>query len=504
MLQPQQTLNLSPYGELYDLLIPKDDELRRIHDEIDMSFVYAELVKNYCDDNGRTAEDPIRMFRYLLLKVICDLSDASVVKRAKTDLLFKYFLDLSPEETNLIDPSSLCKFRKLRLKDVELMNLLIGKTISVAKQRGLIKKGTVIIDATHTTARAIAYNPIDYLRLRVNRLRKSLEELRGELVDSFPKFPKEKNLELVLACCEEITKLVRKDEIALEIPAAKNHLELLEEAMDDAKTRTSLSYDRDARGGHKSVEKGFFGTKEHIGIEAETGLVCAAVVSSGEKTDDKYLGEVVEQSRKNGVDVDEAIADKAYSTLENLKLADSETVDVDGNAVLDSEGNPKKNFTLYSEIHKNITKAQNRNDGFYFNKDAGTMTCPAGHLATHRMYNPRNTEKKNNPHYEYRFDVEKCKQCPLRDGCYKPEAKYKTYHQTILPDVQKEHIEFEKTSVFRDKMRERYKIEAKNADLKHNYGLDRATSYGLENMTMQTALSIFACNLKRIMRLTKA
>ena len=57
MLQPQQTLNLSPYGHLYDLLIPKDDELRRIHDEIDMSFVYTELVKNYCDDNGRTAED---------------------------------------------------------------------------------------------------------------------------------------------------------------------------------------------------------------------------------------------------------------------------------------------------------------------------------------------------------------------------------------------------------------------------------------------------------------
>ncbi|MDO4496667.1 MAG: IS1182 family transposase [Bacteroidales bacterium] len=496
MLQPQQTLNLSSYGALYDLLIPKEDELRRIHDEIDMSFVYTELVKNYCDDNGRIAEDPIRMFRYLLLKVICDLSDAAVVKRAKTDLLFKYFLDLSPEETNLIDPSSLCKFRKLRLKDVELMNLLIGKTISVAKQKGLIKKGTIIIDATHTTARAISYNPVEYLRLRVNRLSKSLEELREDLVSSFPMFPKEKNLEQALACCKEIVGLVRNDEIALEIPAAKNHLELLEEAMDDALSRTRLSYDRDARGGYKSVEKSFFGTKEHIGIEAESGLVCAAIVSSGEKTDGRYLEEVIEQSRKNGIDVNEAIADKAYSTLENLELADRK--------VVDAEGNPKKNFTLYSEIHKNITKVLDRNDGFYFNKDAGRMTCPAGHLSIGRSYNPRNTEKKNNPHYEYKFDVEKCKICPLREGCYKPGAKHKYYVQTILPDVQKEHIEFEKTKLFRDKMKERYKIEAKNADLKHNYGLDKATSYGLENMTMQTALSIFACNLKRIMRLTKA
>ena len=504
MLQPQQTLNLSPYGHLYDLLIPKDDELRRIHDEIDMSFVYTELVKNYCDDNGRTAEDPIRMFRYLLLKVICDLSDAAVVRRAKTDLLFKYFLDLAPEDTNLIDPSSLCKFRKLRLKDLDLMNLLIGKTISVARSKGLIKKSTVIIDATHTTARAIAYTPVDYLRLRVNRLKKSLSELCEELVASFPVLPAGKNLEQMLECCKTIVELVRKEDIVQGIPAAKNHLDLLEEAMDDALVHTNLSYDKDARGGHKTVNRGFFGTKEHIGIESETGLVCAAVVSSGEKTDDKYLEEVIEQSRKNGLDVEEAIADKAYSTLANLEMANQDKTDEYGNVILDENGRPKKNFTLYSEIHTNITKALDRNDGFYFNKDAGTMTCPAGYLAIGRCYHPRNEKMKHNPGYEYRFDVEKCKQCPLRDGCYREGTKHKTYWQTILPDIQKDHIKFEKSQEFRDKMRERYKIEAKNADLKQNYGLDRANSYGLVNMTMQTALSIFACNLKRIMRLTKA
>lgn len=504
MLQPQQTLNLSPYGHLYDLLIPKDDELRRIHDEIDMSFVYTELVKNYCDDNGRTAEDPIRMFRYLLLKVICDLSDAAVVRRAKTDLLFKYFLDLAPEETKLIDPSSLCKFRKLRLKDLDLMNLLIGKTISVARSKGLIKKSTVIIDATHTTARAIAYNPVDYLRLRVNRLKKSLSELCEDLVASFPVLPAGKNLEQMLECCKTIVELVCKEDVVQGIPAAKNHLDLLEEAMDDALTHTSLSYDKDARGGYKAVGKPFFGTKEHIGIESEAGLVCAAVISSGEKVDGKYLEEVVEQSRKNGLDVDEVVADKAYCSLKNLELANQDVVDEDGNKVLDANGNPKKNFRLYSETHPNVTKWQERNDGFYFNKDASMMTCPAGYLAVHKRYHSRNDKYCRNPHYEYFFDVEKCKQCPLRDGCYKPGASKKTYTQTILPEVQKDHIEFEKSKEFRDKMRERYKIEAKNADLKQNYGLDRATSYGLVNMTMQTALSIFACNLKRIMRLTKA
>ena len=496
MLQPQQTLNLSPYGHLYDLLIPKDDELRRIHDEIDMSFVYTELVKNYCDANGRMAEDPIRMFRYLLLKVICDLSDAAVVKRAKTDLLFKYFLDLAPEDTALINPSSLSKFRKLRLKDLDLMNLLIGKTISVAKAKGLIKKGTVIIDATHTAARAIAYNPVDYLQLRVNRLRKSLEELCKQLVGSFPVMPATKDVSVMIDYCKGIVALVRANEIALEIPAAKNHLELLEEAMDDALTRTTLSFDKDARNGHKSMTKGFFGSKEHIAIEAESGLVCAAIVSSGEKTDDAFLEDVVDQSRKNGVDVDEAIADKAYSTTANLKLADR---DVTG-----EDGNTRKNFTLYSEITRNVSQGlRGKETGFVYNKDAGTMVCPAGHLAIRKTYIHRKNRKEN-PSFRYEFDISKCKTCPLREGCYKEGAKNKTYQVVVLPELHKKHIEFSKTDVFRSKMRERYKIEAKNADLKHNYGLDRATSYGLENMTMQTALSIFACNLKRILRLTKA
>ena len=72
------------------------------------------------------------MFKYLLLKVIYNVSDVDVVERARYDMSFKYFLRLTPEETNLINPSSLTKFRRLRLKDIELLDLLIKKTVSIA------------------------------------------------------------------------------------------------------------------------------------------------------------------------------------------------------------------------------------------------------------------------------------------------------------------------------------------------------------------------------------
>lgn len=34
----------------------------------------------------------------------------------------------------------------------------------------------------------------------------------------------------------------------------------------------------------------------------------------------------------------------------------------------------------------------------------------------------------------YYFDINKCKVCPLRDGCYKPGAKSKSYSVSIKSD----------------------------------------------------------------------
>ena len=50
-------------------------------------------------------------------------------------------------------------------------------------------------------------------------------------------------------------------------------------------------------------------------------------------------------------------------------------------------------------------------------------------------------------------------------------------------------------------MRERYKIEAKNSELKHRHGYGVASSSGLICMEMQGAMTIFAVNLKRIIKL---
>ena len=83
MVEQQQKLVLSPYMKIYELVVPKDNLLRQIKELVDFSFIYDELINKYCLDNGRNAVPPVRMFKYLLLKSIYDLSDIDVVERSK-------------------------------------------------------------------------------------------------------------------------------------------------------------------------------------------------------------------------------------------------------------------------------------------------------------------------------------------------------------------------------------------------------------------------------------
>ena len=315
MLEQQQTISFSDYSSLYDLIIPKDNLLRQINDLMDFSFVYQELQDKYCHDNGRTAESPIRMFKYLLLKVIYNISD------------------------------------------------------------------------------------------------------------------------------------------------------------------------EDARTGHKTAHSSFFGYKTHMAMRDER-IITAATVTSSEKGDGQQLPELIKKTEEAGMEVDSIVADKAYSSKEDLKMA--------------KENNMRLSARLSSVIDGNRTNKL----PFEYNKDADLYVCPAGHLAKWKEMNNRKNDKRHrNSSITYYFDVDKCKVCPLREGCYKEGAKTKTYAVTIKSDEQLEQIEYQKTEEFINLQRKRYKIEAKNSELKNVLGYDRALSYGLSCMEMQGALTIFAANVKRILKL---
>lgn len=64
-----------------------------------------------------------------------------------------------------------------------------------------------------------------------------------------------------------------------------------------------------------------------------------------------------------------------------------------------------------------------------------------------------------------------------------------------------EQEKFQESDFFIKKSKERYKIEAKNSELKHRHGYDVAKTSGIIGMEIQGAMAIFAVNLKRILKL---
>ncbi len=481
MLPLQQEIQLSDYSSLYDKIVPMENILRKINDLVDFTFIYDELVNKYSLNHGRKAECPIRMFKYLLLKTIYTVSDVDVVERSRYDMSFKYFLGMSPED-DVINSSSLTKFRKLRLKDTDLLNMLINKTVTIAIKKGIISSKSIIVDATHTGSRSNPYSAIEVLRERAKLLRKTVYQFDEGFKERMPKKNVENQLEKELSYCKELEKLIQKEESISNIPAVKERLNLLKETVEDSQRNYILSKDLDAKVGHKSADSSFFGYKTHIAMTQER-IITAATVTSGEKGDGRELPKLIEISQENGIKIDTVIGDGAYAGKENLKLANTQ------------------NIKIVAKLNPSITQGfRKKENEFDYNKDADMFVCPAGHMAIKKA-RQGNKNIGTNQTDTYYFDVGKCKICPLKEGCYKEGAKTKSYSVSIKSDLHKEQIDFQETDFYKEKAKHRYKIEAKNSELKNVHGYNRANSYGLVNMEMQGAITIFTVNLKRILKL---
>jgi hypothetical protein len=217
----------------------------------------------------------------------------------------------------------------------------------------------------------------------------------------------------------------------------------------------------------------------------EERIITAAVITTGEKSDGKYLQTLIEKSIETGMEIDTVIGDTAYSEKNNIQYAN------------------QNELQLVSKLHPIITQGpRKKEDEFEFNEDAGMYVCKSGHMAIRKARTGKK-EGNNNQSHTYYFEIEKCKVCPFKDGCFKEGAKSKTYSVTIKSTEHKEQETFQGSEYFKEKAKERYKIKAKNSELKHRHGYDVAFSSGLIGMQMQGAMTIFAVNLKRIMTLMK-
>ncbi len=487
----QESLVLSPYIALYDIIIPKDHELRQLADLVDFSFVDDMLKDMYTLDNGRPGYRPQVMFKYLMLKRMYELSDRDVVKHAMTDMAYKYFLGLAPEDP-VIDASSLTKFRKLRMKDESIMDKLVSKSVEIVLNNGIKLSKTLIVDSTHSEARYNAKSAREYLLELCKNLRKKVYDVDESYTEKMPKKPDNHQIGLyedVIQYCQNVINTIKNDDNLVARPNIAENINLLQETIDDTNEELLISKDEDARVGHKTADSSYFGYKTHIAMTPER-IITAATVTSGEKPDGKELQSLVDKMEANGIEVENIVGDGAYSERDNIKYAN------------------ENDIKLVSKLSNMVLSGNRKNkldSQFFYNKDAKMYVCPNGEMAIKKSnHGKKKIHGEDEPQFiTYFFDVNKCKHCPLRNECgFKDNQRVKTYSVKLkMADIHQEHKNKQETQEYMELAKERYKIEAKNAELKNEHGYAHASYAGIHGMTLQAGVSIFVVNLKRVLRL---
>ena len=409
----QITMDLSPYQGLYEAIIPRDHILRKLKDNIDFSFVNPMLRKQYCEHFGRPAKEPEMMFKLLFLKKLYDLSDERLISSAQTDMAYKYFLGLSPED-KMIDPSLLTKFRKTRITE-EILEDMLKETIQQTIQKGLVKSGTIIVYATHTEAAVRAKSVTQVLRDLTRTLRNEIYKHEYNLSERFPDKPSmEADLSEEIAYTYELLEKIQGGVEASDNAELKALYNRIKELLDSDRIRQIRSKDdEDARFGHKTPTSTFFGYKTHIAM-SDDRIITGIDVTDGSRPDGEQLPNLLEKSKRNGVAVKEIVGDMAYVSDGNLSFCE------------------EHNAELYARTNSAVAAAANAQL-----KDAHMMHCPAGHLA---MRVEKRNAANGNTYYNYCFSVKKCKACPMRDNCRVGKSKGRTYSVTCANDAHKARL----------------------------------------------------------------
>ncbi|OCG19064.1 hypothetical protein A9G47_05355 [Gilliamella sp. WF3-4] len=77
-----------------DALVPQNHLVRKIAKVIDFEFIREAVAPLYCLNNGRPAEDPVRLFKIMLLGYLFGIpSERRLVQEILVNLAYRWFLE---------------------------------------------------------------------------------------------------------------------------------------------------------------------------------------------------------------------------------------------------------------------------------------------------------------------------------------------------------------------------------------------------------------------------
>ena len=424
--QPQ----LFVYVDL-EKLIPQKHILRKLDKIFDLSFVRELTTEYYCNDNGRPSIDPELFFRMILIGYIFGIKhDRRLCEDITCNIAYRWYCKLNLDD-NIPDHSSLSKIRDRY--GYEVFEKFFDKVVEECRVNGLVKGERIITDG-------------------------SLIEANASIDSMVAKDENIANAELQALKERKPTEAMPKRKITNETHISKS--------------------DPDSSLAKKEGTARALRYKVHSTIDADSRVILDSKITTGAVHDTRvYLERIEYIKRKYKLNIKEAIADRGYGAIDNIKSLNRNSITT--YIPLFSTRSGKKALEM-------------KEDGFIYDKEHDKYICPQG-----KEMLP--VKSKDMGHYHSKAQV--CNICPTQNQCSALHKKsgQRIIHRSWDQELFEQEINRMKEPIFHYKLRERmWKIEGIFSESKNMHGLSRAKYRGLQKMQIQAHMTSAIQNLKRL------
>lgn len=485
--------------EVFEAFVPPDHYLRKALRVIPWEDFEDQLAAYYCPDRGRPPESPVLMLKLEYLRYHHQLSDRQVIERAKTDLGFRFFLQVDVHD-QLPDPSSLCRFRG-RLGQ-EGFHKVFDQVVATARRHDLVKDRLRIKDATHviadialpTTLALVAQTrdkllaaaePFDPLRVEGERINIELlrESTKGQ-ADQERLLARVTHLREMLAWMDE---LPAPDHASTNAAwqTLRQRCELAHKILHDQENpasgdKTRSTVDPQARRGkHGDWYDGYL---LDMLIDADSEIITQINVlpANGDEAADAV--ELVRQEEAaHGNDIQSLSIDGAGFNGPLLR----ELEDPEGLAI-DTFVPPKAE----------PAGATFGPEQFVEDSQTGRLICPEGKQS---RYRERDSKNRATIH---RFASHDCQQCRALNQCmqHAPKKFGRTVRKNDYEEEYRRVREKAGSLAYASVRREHPKVERKLSEVMNRHGGRRARYRGAGKVLVQELMACTVTNIKRIVR----
>lgn len=530
-MKPNNHANTTFFGSyLYNFIIPEDHPFRLLLSVVDWNAIKKELLTDSNNQPiiypamGRPSHDPLVIYKLLLLQRWNPASDEKVEERAKTDISYRYFLNL-PIPEPIPDSTSISRYRtQWGEEKIHRISKNIFQQIH-SFGFGDVSKG-IMGDLTHQFAKI---QKPTARSLILHCFQKWLKEIQA-VIDKFPIFydkktfgmiqldftvwftqyeEKIKNHELSRAerfseLVQEIFKIQEKlhplldsdfpievtesnewkavlqREITLKQVLDENVLITDEQVKQQIGKRKIISdVDSEARSGYKNKKKRFTGYKVEATMTPD-GFVVNAETIPGDVSDTTRAGSMVDKAIENSGEIPESInLDSAFDSIENRQELHAKGIQP---GIVSKQKTNSRNPGLYST------------EEFELDNETNIVICPAKEKTSNRTVNQKTQTQT------FRFSKQQCKNCSQREKCTTSKTGRSVTFTTELELLEHDQ-EYLKSSDYEEKRKGRWILEGKFGEAKNNHSLGKTPYIGLKKTSVHNKLVFTVLNLKRLIRL---